>query len=165
MAQVTLKTSQGSIVIELDEKATPKTTENFLRYVNDKFYDGTIFHRVIKGFMVQGGGLESGMQQKNGHPPIQNEAKSGLKNEYGTIAMARTSDPHSASSQFFINVANNTFLNFQSETTSGYGYCAFGKVIEGMDIVVKISETQTTNRAGHGDVPVEDIVLLSAEQT
>ncbi len=164
MASVKLDTSLGSILIELDEKAAPLTSTNFLNYVKNGFYNGTIFHRVIKGFMVQGGGFEKGMINKASDAPIQNEAKSGLKNEVGTIAMARTNDPHSASSQFFINVANNAFLNFKSETVEGFGYCAFGKVTEGMDIILKMSEAATTNRAGHGDVPVEDIYILAAEQ-
>lgn len=163
MSQVKLNTSMGAITIELDEKATPKTVENFLQYVQEGFYNGTIFHRVIKGFMIQGGGLISGMKEKPNRTPIENEAKQGLKNEKGTISMARTNDPHSATSQFFINVADNAFLNFQRETVDGFGYCAFGKVVEGIDIVMKISETKTTHRAGHDDVPVEEIVLTSVE--
>lgn len=165
MIMVTLHTSLGAITIELDDKATPETTQNFLNYVNEGFYNGTIFHRVIKGFMIQGGGFEKGMSQKTAHKPIRNEAKIGLKNEVGTIAMARTNDPHSASSQFFINVANNSFLDFKAETPNAFGYCAFGKVTEGMDIVLKLSQVPTTHRSGHSDVPVEEIVILSAEQT
>jgi peptidyl-prolyl cis-trans isomerase B (cyclophilin B) len=153
----------GSVLIKLDEKATPETTQNFLDYAKSGFYNGTIFHRVIKGFMIQGGGFESGMVQKSSKKPIQNEAKSGLKNEIGTISMARTNDPHSASSQFFINVANNSFLDFKSETVEGFGYCAFGKVTEGMDVILKISQAQTTRRAGHDDVPVEEIAILGVE--
>lgn len=164
MSIVKLHTSQGSIKIELDEQATPETTKNFIQYVNEGFYNGTIFHRVIKGFMIQGGGLEPSMQQKKTRPTIRNEAKNGLKNEIGTIAMARTNEPHSASSQFFINVANNDFLNFTKESPDGFGYCAFGRVIEGMDIVKKISETKTGRRQGHDDVPLEDIFLLGAEE-
>lgn len=164
MAMVKLHTSLGSILIELDEKATPKTTQNFLQYVKEGFYNGTIFHRVIKGFMIQGGGFEKNMVQKKTHAPIFNEAKTGLKNQIGTIAMARTNDPHSASAQFFINTANNAFLNFKSETIDGFGYCAFGKVTEGLDVVLRISETATTKRAGHSDVPVEDIYLLGVEE-
>jgi len=164
MALVKLHTSLGSILIELDEIATPETTQNFLQYVKEGFYNGTIFHRVIEGFMIQGGGFETGMSQKAPRKPIHNEAKNGLKNEAGTIAMARTNDPHSASCQFFINVANNAFLNFKSETPDGFGYCAFGKVLEGMDIVMKISQAPTTRRAGHSDVPIEEIYILGVEQ-
>ena len=164
MALVKLHTSLGSILIELDETATPETTQNFLQYIKEGFYNGTIFHRVIEGFMIQGGGFETGMKQKSPRKPIRNEAKNGLKNEVGTIAMARTNDPHSASCQFFINVANNAFLNFKSETQEGFGYCAFGKVLEGMDIVQQISQVPTTKRAGHSDVPTEEIFILGAEQ-
>lgn len=164
MSMVKLQTSLGAITIELDDKATPETTQNFLNYVNEGFYNGTIFHRVIKGFMIQGGGFEKDMSQKTAHKPIRNEAKNGLKNEEGTIAMARTNEPHSASSQFFINVANNAFLDFKAETPDTFGYCAFGKVTEGMDIVLKLSQVPTTHRSGHSDVPVEEIFILSAEQ-
>lgn len=163
MTTVKLNTSLGEILIELDEKATPKTVENFLNYVKTGFYNGTIFHRIIKGFMIQGGGLETGMREKPAQTPIENEAKLGLKNEKGTIAMARTNDPHSASSQFFINAANNDFLNFKAETVEGFGYCAFGKVTDGMDIVLKMSEVQTTQRGGHSDVPADEVQLISAE--
>lgn len=161
---VKLETSLGPIMIELDEQNTPETTRNFLQYVNSGFYNNTIFHRVIKGFMIQGGGFESGMSQKTTQKPIQNEAKGGLKNKTGTISMARTNHPHSATAQFFINVADNDFLNFKSETPDGFGYCAFGKVIEGLDIVNQISSVQTTKRAGHDDVPQDEIVLLNAMQ-
>lgn len=164
MTKVKLQTSLGNIVIELDEQNTPQTTKNFLDYVSAGFYNGTLFHRVIKGFMIQGGGFEPQMIQKNPRPPIQNEAKLGLKNQKGTISMARTNDPHSASSQFFINVADNGFLDFQNEGPNGYGYCAFGRVIEGMDVVMAISQLPTTRRAGHEDVPIEDITLLGAEK-
>jgi peptidyl-prolyl cis-trans isomerase B (cyclophilin B) len=164
MTQVALKTSLGDITIKLEDEATPLTTQNFLDYVNEGFYNGTVFHRVIDRFMIQGGGFEPEMQQKNPKNPIRNEAKSGLKNAIGTISMARTNDPHSATAQFFINVANNDFLDFKSETPDGFGYCAFGKVIDGMDIVNQISKSQTTRKAGHSDVPVEDIILVSVEQ-
>lgn len=163
MAIVQLQTSLGDIKIELDEQATPITTRNFLDYVNSGFYNGTVFHRVIKGFMVQGGGMDTKMQQKSTRESIQNEASKGLKNEIGTISMARTNAPHSASSQFFINVANNDFLNYRNETPDGYGYCAFGRVIDGLDVVKKISEVQTGRRAGHDDVPISDIVLEEAK--
>jgi peptidyl-prolyl cis-trans isomerase B (cyclophilin B) len=164
MSMVKLHTSLGPITIELDDKATPITSQNFLNYVNDGFYNNTIFHRIIKGFMIQGGGFEKNMIQKASHKPIRNEAKTGLKNELGTIAMARTNDPHSASSQFFINVANNAFLDFKAETPDAFGYCAFGRVTEGMDIVLKLSQVSTTQRAGHSDVPIEEIFISSAEQ-
>lgn len=163
MATVKLHTSIGTIEIKLEEQATPETTKNFLNYVQSGFYNGTIFHRVIKGFMVQGGGHEPGMSQKTANAPIRNEAKSGLKNEIGTIAMARTNAPHSASSQFFINVANNDFLNFKSETPEGFGYCAFGRVTDGMDVIMKISQVPTGNKAHHSDVPIEDVYILGAE--
>jgi peptidyl-prolyl cis-trans isomerase B (cyclophilin B) len=164
MATVKLNTSLGPVVIELDEQNTPETTKNFLQHATAGFYDNTIFHRVIKGFMIQGGGFEKEMSQKTSQTPIRNEGKTGLKNEIGTISMARTSDPHSASTQFFINVANNHFLDFKNETTDGYGYCAFGKVTEGMDVITKLSQVPTTRRAGHDDVPVEEVTLLSVEQ-
>lgn len=164
MTIVALQTSLGTIKLELDDQATPETTQNFLKYVNSGFYNGTIFHRVIKGFMIQGGGFELDLKSKSPEATIKNEAKTGLKNEIGTISMARTSAPHSASSQFFINVANNSFLNFKNETPEGYGYCAFGKVIEGMDVVTKISQVLTNHQRGHDDVPVDTVVLLSAEQ-
>lgn len=156
---VTLHTNHGDIKIELDTENTPKTAENFLAYAKSGFYDGTIFHRIINGFMVQGGGFDAKMQQKPVQAKIQNEANKGLPNKKGTIAMARTSDPHSASSQFFINVVDNDFLNFKSESPNGWGYCVFGKVIEGMDVVDKIKKVATTSRAGHQDVPVENVVI------
>jgi peptidyl-prolyl cis-trans isomerase B (cyclophilin B) len=149
----------GDITIELDFKTTPVTAENFLSYAKSGFYDGTIFHRVINNFMVQGGGFDTKMNQKKSQAPISNEANKGLKNKKGTIAMARTSDPHSASSQFFINVVDNNFLDFTSESGNGWGYCVFGKVTEGMDVVDKIKKVATTSRNGHQDVPVENVVI------
>lgn len=156
---ITLKTNFGDIEIELDFKNTPKTAANFLQYAKDGFYDGTIFHRIINGFMIQGGGFEPGMGQKESNATIENEADKGEKNKRGTIAMARTSDPHSAGSQFFINVVDNDFLNFKSKANEGWGYCVFGKVINGMDVVDKIKAVKTTRRAGHQDVPVDDVVI------
>jgi peptidyl-prolyl cis-trans isomerase B (cyclophilin B) len=137
---------------------------NFLEYVDSGFYNNTVFHRVIDGFMVQGGGFEPGMKQKSTNPSIKNEADNGLKNKSYTIAMARTPDPHSASSQFFINVADNDFLNFSSPTSQGWGYCVFGKVTDGTDVVDQIRQVKTGNKAGHQDVPVEDVVIERAEQ-
>lgn len=164
MKKVRMQTSKGDIVIEMDEAKAPKTVENFLTYTREGFYDGTIFHRVINGFMVQGGGFEPGMsQKKTTQAPIRNEADNELSNEVGSISMARTSDPHSASSQFFINVKDNTFLDHVSPTQQGWGYCVFGKVVEGMDVVNGIKEVDTTSRAGHQDVPVEDVVIEHAE--
>lgn len=162
--KVRMQTTHGDIVLELNEEKAPETVANFMSYVRDGFFDNTLFHRVINGFMIQGGGFEPGMQPKSTNAPIKNEADNGLPNETGTIAMARTQDPHSASSQFFINVNDNTFLNHQSPTPQGWGYCAFGKVVEGMDTVNKIKEVDTTTRAGHGDVPVEDVVIEKAEE-
>lgn len=163
MAIVNLKTNLGQITIEVDEQTTPITAQNFLEYCRSGFYDNTIFHRVIDRFMIQGGGMNADMTQKPNNRPIQNEANKGLKNELGSIAMARTSDPHSATSQFFINTANNDFLNFKSETPQGWGYCVFGKVIDGLDVVSKIGKVKTHNRAGHQDVPVENVIIESAE--
>ena len=160
---VKLHTTKGVITLELDAEKAPVTTENFLQYVRDGFYDGTIFHRVIDGFMIQGGGFEPGMSQKPTRAPIKNEAANGLKNDAYTIAMARTSNPESATAQFFINVANNSFLNFTAPTPQGYGYAVFGKVVEGKEIVDIIKKTRTGSRAGHQDVPVEDIVITKAE--
>jgi peptidyl-prolyl cis-trans isomerase B (cyclophilin B) len=162
--QVRLATSLGDIVLELDAQKAPKTVENFLGYVDAGFYDGTIFHRVIDGFMVQGGGFESGMKQKPTRAPIQNEAANGLKNDAYTIAMARTSEPHSASAQFFINVKNNDFLNHSAPTAQGWGYCVFGRVVEGMDVVDKIRRVTTGSRGFHQDVPAEDVVIRKAEK-
>ena len=158
--RVKLATSAGDIVLELDPAKAPKTVANFLQYVNDKHYDGTVFHRVIDGFMVQGGGFDANMNQKATRAPIENEAKNGLKNERGTLAMARTSDPHSASAQFFINLAPNAFLDYPSR--DGWGYAVFGKVVKGMDVVDKIAKLPTANRGFHQNVPVEAIVVESA---
>lgn len=160
--QVELKTSFGTIVLELYPAKAPKTVENFLRYVNDGHYNGVIFHRVIPNFMIQTGGMEKGMREKKTREPIQNEAKNGLKNDLGTIAMARTSAPHSASAQFFINTGNNDFLN-ADRAQDGWGYAVFGKVVSGMDVVMKISKVPTGNVGMHGDVPKEPIVIESAK--
>ena len=160
---VKLHTNHGTITLELDAQKAPKTVENFLAYVSSGHYDNTVFHRVIDGFMIQGGGFEPGMRQKATRAQIENEANNGLKNERYTIAMARTSEPHSASAQFFINVKDNGFLNYSAPTTQGWGYCVFGKVVEGMDVVDKIKGVKTGNRGGHQDVPVEDVVLERAE--
>ncbi len=160
---VVLHTNFGDIKLDLDAEKAPKTVANFIEYANSGHFNGTIFHRVIDGFMIQGGGFEPGMVQKSTRMPIDNEADNGLKNETGTIAMARTMDPHSASAQFFINVKDNHFLNHSGKTSDGWGYCVFGKVTEGMDIVNKIKGVKTTFRAGHQDVPVEDVVIESAE--
>ena len=156
---VHLETNQGVIVLDLDADKAPKTVANFLAYAREGFFTDTIFHRVIDGFMIQGGGFEPGMRQKLTRPPIDNEADNGLRNARGTIAMARTSDPHSATSQFFINVADNDFLNFTAPTPTGWGYCVFGRVTEGMDVVDTIKGTATTSRNGHQDVPVNDIII------
>jgi peptidyl-prolyl cis-trans isomerase B (cyclophilin B) len=153
----------GDIVIELDTGKAPVTAENFLQYVRDGFYDNTIFHRVINGFMVQGGGFEAGMKQKSTRAQIENEAANGLTNDAYTIAMARTSDPHSATAQFFFNVVNNNFLNFRAASADGYGYCVFGKVVEGRDVVDQIKAVPTGNRGFHQDVPAEDVVIRKAE--
>lgn len=156
---ITLQTNHGSITIELDANNTPVTAENFLQLAKSGFYDGVIFHRVMDGFMIQGGGFNPDMHQKTGQPTIQNEANKSLANKRGTLAMARTSDPHSASTQFFINVVDNNFLNFKSESVNGWGYCVFGKVTEGMDVVDKITKVPTTMRSGHENVPVESVVI------
>ena len=160
---VKLNTNHGTIVLELDAEKAPKTVANFLQYAKDGFYDGTIFHRVINGFMIQGGGMQPGNVEKQTRDSIQNEADNGLTNARGTIAMARTPDPHSASAQFFINVADNDFLNFRAQTQDGWGYCVFGKVVDGMDVVDKIKGVQTGNKGYHQDVPVEDVVIESVE--
>jgi peptidyl-prolyl cis-trans isomerase B (cyclophilin B) len=156
---ITLQTNHGDITIELDHENTPKTAQNFLDYAKDGFFDGTIFHRVIDGFMVQGGGFTEKMEHKDGKAPIKNEANKNQKNVRGSIAMARTSDPHSASSQFFINVKDNDFLNFTAETPNGWGYCVFGKVTAGMDVIDKIKKVPTGNSHGHQDVPKEPVVI------
>ena len=156
---VHLETNHGVIVLDLDADKAPKTVANFLAYAREGFFTNTIFHRVIDGFMIQGGGFEPNMRQKPTRPPIDNEADNGLRNARGTIAMARTSDPHSATSQFFINVADNDFLNFTAPTPTGWGYCVFGRVTEGMDVVDTIKGTATTSRNGHQDVPVNDIII------
>ena len=161
--RVKLETNLGDLVLTLDAEKAPKTTENFLTYVNEGFYNGTVFHRVIDGFMIQGGGFEPGLKQKPTHSPIENEANNGLKNDKYTIAMARTSDPHSATAQFFINVANNDFLNFTSPTPNGWGYAVFGKVTEGTETVDKIAAVKTGNSGFHQNVPVEDVVIQKAE--
>lgn len=162
--KIIFHTNFGPITLELDADKAPKTVENFLEYVNQGFYENTVFHRVIDGFMIQGGGFEANMEQKQPSlPPIRNEANTGLKNTIGTIAMARTSAPHSASSQFFINVSNNGFLDFKSETPDGWGYCAFGRVTDGMDVVQKIAKVATTRKAGHDDVPVDDVRIEKVE--
>lgn len=160
--KVLLQTSMGDITLELNAEKAPKTAANFKSYVEKGFYDGVIFHRVINGFMVQGGGFEPGMIQKETDAPIPNEANNGLKNTKYSIAMARTMDPHSASAQFFINVADNSFLDFKSETADGWGYAVFGEVIEGQDVVDRIKSVPTTFRAGHQDVPTEDVVIEKA---
>jgi peptidyl-prolyl cis-trans isomerase B (cyclophilin B) len=160
---VKLHTSLGTITLELDETKAPDTVRNFLEYVNSGFYDNTIFHRVIDGFMVQGGGFEPGLKQKATREPIKNEAANGLSNSQYTVAMARTPNPHSASSQFFINVGNNDFLDHSAPTPQGWGYCVFGKVIEGQDVVDKIKKVATGSRGMHDDVPVEDVVIRKAE--
>jgi len=157
---ITLKTNRGEIVLELDVEKAPKTAENFIQYVKEGHFDGTIFHRVIGNFMIQGGGFAAGMKEKSTRAPIKNEAKNGLSNLNGTIAMARTGDPHSASSQFFINVADNKFLDYPGQ--DGWGYCVFGKVTAGMDVVDQMKTVDTTRRMGHQDVPVEDLIIEKA---
>lgn len=156
---ITLQTNYGDIVIELDYENTPETAKNFAEYAKNGFYDGVIFHRVINNFMIQGGGFEPGMDSKKTGKSIQNEADKAKPNKRGTLAMARTSDPHSASAQFFINVADNDFLNFKSKTTDGWGYCVFGQVTSGMDVVDKIKAVKTTSQAGHQDVPMHDVII------
>ncbi len=159
---IILKTNFGDIHIELNHEKAPVTAANFEQYVKDGFYDGVIFHRVINNFMVQGGGFEPGMKQKATRETIKNEADNGLKNDNYTVAMARTMDPHSASAQFFINVKNNDFLNHSAPTPQGWGYAVFGKVVAGMDVVDKIKAVPTGNKAGHQDVPVEDVIIEKA---
>jgi len=161
--QVELQTNHGVIRIELDEAKAPESARNFIEYVKKGHYDNTVFHRVIKGFMIQGGGFEPGMKQKPTDAPIQNEASNGLKNAHYTLAMARTSAPHSATAQFFINTTNNGFLDFKSETPQGWGYAVFGKVVAGNDVVDAIEGVKTSRKSGHDDVPVDDVVIQSAK--
>lgn len=156
-------TNLGSFDLELDAKVAPKTVANFERYVKEGFYNGTLFHRVIDGFMIQGGGFEAGMQHKEGHAPIENEAMNGLKNDKYTIAMARTSDPHSATSQFFINVSDNDFLNHTVPSGQGWGYAVFGRVVKGFDVIDRIAKVKTGSSRGFQDVPKEDVVIEKAE--
>jgi peptidyl-prolyl cis-trans isomerase B (cyclophilin B) len=160
---VKLQTNFGTITLDLDAEKAPQTVANFLQYVNDGFFNDTIFHRVIDGFMIQGGGFMADMTQKATRDQIQNEATNGLKNEAYTVAMARTPNPHSASSQFFINLADNGFLNHTGQNSQGWGYCVFGKVVEGQDVVDKIAKVKTGNKAGHQDVPAEAVIIESAE--
>jgi cyclophilin family peptidyl-prolyl cis-trans isomerase len=164
--RVELKTNQGTIVLELYPERAPKTVANFLQYVKDGHYNGTVFHRVIDGFMIQGGGFDRELRQKPTRAPVENEAgvaaKAGLKNDFGTVAMARTPDPHSATAQFFINVKDNTFLNYREPTPQGYGYTAFGKVVAGEDVVRKIAKVATGDAGGHQNVPREPVIITSA---
>lgn len=159
-----INTSKGSIHLELDSENTPKTTENFLNYVRSGFYNDTIFHRVINGFMIQGGGLTADMEQKSTQAPVQNEAKNAKPNKRGTIAMARTMDPHSATAQFFINLADNAFLNYTGDHPQGFGYCVFGEVVEGMDVVDAIAKVKTGQKMGHGDVPDEEVSIIEIKE-
>ena len=161
--RVQIETSMGKIVVELFPAQAPQSVGNFLNYAQSGFYDGLIFHRVIPGFMIQGGGMTPGMAEKPNNAPIRNEADNGLKNLRGTLAMARTMAPHSASSQFFINVADNSFLNHSAPTVQGWGYAVFGEVVEGMDVVEKIKGVATTMKSGHQDVPVDDVIIEKAE--
>ncbi len=161
---INLHTNHGTISLELDAEKAPATVANFLEYVRAGHYDNTVFHRVIDGFMIQGGGFEPGMKQKPTRDPVKNEADNGLKNDTGTVAMARTQDPHSASAQFFINVATNDFLNFRAPTTQGWGYCVFGRVVAGQDVVDKIKGVKTGSKGFHQDVPLDDVVITRAEE-
>ncbi len=163
MVKVTIETNRGNIELELNKEKAPKSVDNFVQYAKDGFYNGTVFHRVIPGFMVQGGGLTADMKKKETRKPIQNEADNGLKNDRGTIAMARTADPHSATAQFFINSVNNDFLNHRSKDASGWGYAVFGKVTKGMDVVDAMSKVATTQKAPHANVPIEPIVIKSVK--
>ena len=162
--QVRMETSSGTLVLELDAVKAPVTTENFLKYVDDGFYDGTIFHRVIQGFMIQGGGFDRDFQQKEPLPPIENEADNGLQNVRGTIAMARTGDPHSATAQFFINSVDNGFLDHSGKNPKGWGYAVFGRVIEGLEVIDAISVAETGQHGPHSDVPKDKILILKAER-
>ena len=159
---IDLTTSLGTIRVELDDTNAPNSARNFAEYVRQGHYDGTLFHRVIKGFMIQGGGFAAGMKQKSVGAPIANEANNGLKNRHYTLAMARTSDPHSATAQFFINTSDNAFLDHKAENAQGWGYAVFGKVVDGADVVDAIEKVQTGSRGGHGDVPLEDVLIVSA---
>ncbi len=161
--KVKLITSMGDIVLELDAEKAPASVENFVNYVKNGHYDGLIFHRIIGGFMVQGGGMEPGMSERANLSAIENEADNGLKNDKGTVAMARTNDPHSATSQFFINLSDNDFLNHTGKDTRGWGYAVFGKVVEGIEVVDAMGAVATGNKGGHGDVPLEDVVVIKAE--
>jgi peptidyl-prolyl cis-trans isomerase B (cyclophilin B) len=160
---IKLHTNHGVISLELDADKAPKTVANFIEYVNDGHYDNTVFHRVIDGFMIQGGGFTPGMKQKPTKAPIANEAGNGLKNAHGTVAMARTNDPHSATAQFFINIADNEFLDYKSASGSGWGYCVFGRVVDGLDVVEKIRNVRTGSSGFHQDVPVDDVIIERAE--
>ena len=162
MTKVNLETNYGPIVLELDDQAAPNTVANFVDYVNSGHYAGTVFHRVIPGFMVQGGGFEPGLKQKPTKAPIQNEATNGLKNDKYTVAMARTNDPHSATAQFFINISDNAFLNHTAPQGQGWGYAVFGKVVDGTEVVDKIAAVTTSNAGPHQDVPVDDVIIESA---
>ena len=160
---VIIRTTFGEIKLELDAEKAPQTVDNFLQYARDGFYDGTIFHRVIDNFMIQGGGFDTGFTQKPTREPVENEADNGLKNDFGTIAMARTMEPHSATAQFFINVKDNDFLNHSGKNMQGWGYTVFGKVTEGSDVLDKIRAVPTTSRGGHQDVPTDDVIIESVE--
>jgi peptidyl-prolyl cis-trans isomerase B (cyclophilin B) len=163
ISMVKLHTNHGNITIELDAEKAPVTVKNFLDYVNSGFYDNTLFHRVIDGFMIQGGGFEHGMKEKTTKATIRNEAANGLTNDKYTIAMARTSDPHSATAQFFINLKDNIFLDYTAPNNQGYGYCVFGKVVSGTEVLDAIRKVKTGNKSGHQDVPLEDVILTKAE--
>ena len=160
---IIIRTSLGNLSLELDSERAPKTVANFIAYAKDGYYNGTIFHRVIDNFMIQGGGFEVGMNEKPSGTPIENEADNGLKNDFGTVAMARTTDPHSATAQFFINVTDNDFLNHTAPNSQGWGYAVFGKLVDGMDVLDKIRAVATGSAGGHQDVPVDDIIIESVE--
>lgn len=160
---IIIQTNFGNITLELTPEKTPKTVANFLKYIEEGYFGDTLFHRVIPGFMIQGGGFTEGLVEKDSYEPIDNEAATGLTNRRGTIAMARTSDPHSATSQFFINLADNLFLDYKAANAQGYGYCVFGSVKDGMDVVDKIAQVKTGNKSGHGDVPANDVIIEKIE--
>lgn len=164
MSLILIKTSKGDIKVQLDKETAPKTVANFMNYVHSNFYNDTIFHRVIDGFMIQGGGLTAQMETKTTQTPVENEAKFAKANKRGSIAMARTMDPHSATAQFFINLADNAFLNYSGDHAQGFGYCVFGEVTEGMDVVDAIAKVKTGQRKGHGDVPMEDVMIHSISE-